>query len=183
MKKIKFAVITSIVLAAAILASCSGSTYAQKRKEEKAAIANYISGRNITVSTDSLKCDTLQAPWPENFFFKTYRGAYVRITKRNLDNRKAETGNTCVMRFLSYKLDGTKVGDNTNPKESREGTFFVYTHCGTSPCVGWNDAIPFMRHNGECEMIIESPIGPSEQQSEVIPLRIEIVSYTVSNNN
>lgn len=183
MKKIKFAVITSIVLAAAILASCSGSTYAQKRKEEKAAIAKYISDRNITISTDSVLCSTLEAPWPENFFYKTSRGAYVRITKRDLTNKKAETGNTCVIRFKSYNLDGVQVGDNTNPTESREGVFFVYTNYGTSPCIGWNDVIPFMRHDGECEMIIESPIGPSEQQTEVIPLRIEIVSYTVTNNN
>lgn len=185
MKQSKIILIVGVLISAfmlsSLLTSCKVNSYAKKRKEEKAVISNYLKDHNIQVSTDSLLCDTLQAPWPENFYFKTYRGAYVRITKRDRKKAVATTGKTLVLRYIMYNLpnDQTPVFDNL---KSREGEYFVYTKNGTAPCIGWNDAIPFMRHDGECEMIIESVIGTENQQKEVYAQKVNVVSFTVSNN-
>lgn len=186
MKNIRFLFIIGVLISAVMFSSCGSNSYAKKRKKEKADLANYIKNRNIQVKegvNDSIYLDEFEGEWPENTFYKTYRGAYVRITKRNAKGKRAENGNTCVIRFISYNLDGQEVSNNLDTKKSREGIYFVYTKGGTTPCVGWNDAIPFLRHDAECEMIIESTIGPEEQQTEVIPLRIVVASFTVSNNN
>ncbi|MBQ5524569.1 MAG: hypothetical protein IIT93_03520, partial [Paludibacteraceae bacterium] len=98
MKQSKIILIVGVLISAfmlsSLLTSCKVNSYAKKRKEEKAVISNYLKDHNIQVSTDSLLCDTLQAPWPENFYFKTYRGAYVRITKRDRKKAVATTGKT-----------------------------------------------------------------------------------------
>lgn len=181
MRQTKLLFIVGVLLSAVLFASCQANTYAKKRKDEKAMLSNYIKDHNLTISTDSLLCDTMPAPWPENFYFKTYRGAYVRITKRNLKNAKATTGLSVVMRYYLYKLpdDTTPIYDNL---DSREGDVFVYSHNGYAPCEGWNDAIPFMRHDGECEMIIESVIGLENQMIEVFSEKVKVVSFTVCNN-
>lgn len=181
MRKTYFLFIVGVVLSAFFLSSCKVNTYAKKRKEEKATLANYIKSRNLTISTDSMLCDTLKAPWPENFYFKTYRGAYVRITKRNPDMPRATNGRTVVMRYIFYNIpnDQTPIFDNLN---TREGEYFVYTKNSAIPCVGWNDAIPFMRHDGECEIIVESVIGTADQQTDVYTQKVHVVSFTVSNN-
>ena len=181
MKNIRFLFVVGVLISAVLFTSCGSNSYAKKRKEEKAVIANYIKDHNIQVSTDSLYCETLEAPWPENFYFKTYRGAYVRITKRDLSKVRATNGKTLVMRYIIYKLpdDQNPIADNL---KSREGEYFVYTKNSSTPCVGWNDIIPFMRHDGECEMIIESVIGTQDQQQEVYAEKVKVVSFTVSNN-
>lgn len=181
MRHTKLLFIVGVLISAVLFASCQANTYAKKRKDEKAMLANYIKSHNLTISTDSLLCDTMPAPWPENFYFKTYRGAYVRIVKRNLKNDKPASGRTLVMRYYLYNLpdDKTPVFDNL---DSREGNYFVYSHNGYAPCVGWNDAIPFMRHDGECEMIIESVIGTDDQMMEVYSQKVKVVSFTVSSN-
>jgi len=174
--------------------SCKTSTYADQRKAEKAKLSSYITDNGLIIkegATDSLALldsSNVRGTWPEKTYFKTYNGAYVRIKKIDkmteegkIVERTPETGNTIVMRWKTYDLDGNLTGDNTNPTESREGTVFVYTPGGTTPSQGWNACIPFMRHNCQAEFIIDSTIGPSEQQSAVITLRVDVLDFTVRN--
>ena len=92
-----------LAVIAASLASCATETYADKRKAEKAAFDNYRQRNNLEFSTDSAYCFSLPAPWPENLYFQTHRGAYVRLIKHDPEARPVAEGTTCVMRYNSYK--------------------------------------------------------------------------------
>ena len=76
-----------LAVIAASLASCATETYADKRKAEKAAFDNYRQRNNLEFSTDSAYCFSLPAPWPENLYFQTHRGAYVRLIKHDPEAR------------------------------------------------------------------------------------------------
>lgn len=180
----KLFIIISTLIAAFLLASCTGTTYAQKRKKEKAKLASYIKDNNLIIkegTEDSLALIALNGSWPEKTYYKTYCGAYLRISKTDLNKRKPAEGNTIVMRWKVYDLDGNQTGDNTDPSISREGTLFVYTPGSYTPSQGWNSCIPFMRHDCNAEFIIESPIGPQEQLEAVVTLRVDVVDFTVTN--
>jgi len=178
--------ITAFCIVAIVFAAyaCKTSTYADQRKAEKAKLSSYITDNGLIIkegATDSTELIKINGPWPDKTYFKTYNGAYVRIKKIDFTERQPAQSNTIVMRWKTYDLDGNNTGDNTNPTESREGTVFVYTPGGSTPSQGWNACIPFMRHNCQAEFIIDSTLGPSEQQSAVITLRVDVLDFTVTN--
>ncbi len=183
MKGLKY--ITLLLFSAVLLlASCKANSYAENRKKEKAKLSSFISNNNLIIKegvNDSLELIKIDGPWPEKVYYKTFRGAYVRIDAINLANRQPAIGNTIIMRWKTYDLDGNLTGDNTNPTESREGLQFVYTPGGIVPSQGWNDCMPFMRHDCQATYIIESPIGPQEQQQAVISLVVKVLDFTVTN--
>lgn len=167
-----------LAVIAASLASCATETYADKRKAEKAAFDNYRQRNNLEFSTDSAYCFSLPAPWPENLYFQTHRGAYVRLIKHDPEARPVAEGTTCVMRYNSYNMDDIQVGGNTG---TREGEVFVFTPGGSDPCSGWNDAAACLRHGSEAMLLIDSQLGPSDQYQAVETIRMEIVDFTVRN--
>jgi len=183
MKYLKY-ILALLIFVLPLLESCNKNSYAEQRKKEKEKLSNYLSnsGFNILESpADSAYLVNLDGAWPKNVWYKTCRGAYVRITSIDQDEAKPKEGDQIVMRWKAYDLDGNLTGDNTNPTKSREGTVFVYTPAGYYPSEGWNDCIPFMRHGCTAQFIIESVIGPTEQQSAVVSLRIYVTDFTVRN--
>lgn len=183
----KLFILISALAVAFIVQSCKVNTYADQRKAEKAKLSSFIRDNGLIIKegvTDSLALldsSKTRGFWPEKTYFKTYNGAYIRITKIKDSKRQPAKGNTIVMRWKSYDLNGNLTGDNTDPTQSREGTCFVYTPGNYVPSAGWNACIPFMRHDCQAEFIIESVIGPAEQQSAVITLIVDVVDFTVAN--
>lgn len=158
--------------------SCTTETYAEKRQAEKAALSNYTQRNNLQIKTDSAECFSLPVPWPENLYFQTHRGVYVRLIKHDINARPVAEGTTCVMRYNSYNLDDVKIGGNTG---SREGEVFVFQPGGSDPCIGWNDAAACLRHGSEAMILVDSQLGPTEQYNAVETIRIEITDFTVRN--
>lgn len=161
------------------LASCKTETYADKRKAEKAAFSKYVSRNNIEFTTDSAYYfETLYGNWPENLYFQTHRGAYVRLLEHDKTERPVAKGVTCVMRYLSFDLDDNHVGGNTG---TRDGEVFVFTPGSSTPCIGWNDAVACLRHGSRAMILVDSQLGPSDQYNAVETIRIEITDLTVRN--
>lgn len=182
MNKINITAITAIILAVAMFAGCKANTYAQKRKDEKNKFSSYVSRNKLNLSSDSAYCFSQPLPWPENLYFKTYRGAYIRLVEDDTTQRKPAAGNGIIIRFKSYDLDGRLVGDNTDPSQSWEGYGFVYTPQSAIPCIGWNDCVACMHHNSRAVFLIDSTLGQDEQLQQVVTLRIEITDFTVRND-
>ncbi len=182
MKNLNKTAITAIILLAAMFVGCKSNTYAKKRKDEKNKFSSYISKNHIILSTDSDYCFSQPVPWPENLYFKTNRGAYIRLVDDDKTQRKPAKGNGIIIRFKSYDLNGRLVGDNTNPSESWEGYEFVYTPHSSIPCIGWNDCVACMHHNSRAVFLIDSTLGQDEQMQQVITLRIEVTDFTVRND-
>ncbi len=185
----KISILSIIALAALTLTMCKANTYADQRKAEKAKLSSFIQKNGLIIkegvndSTELINASDEKGKWPDKVWFKTYNGAYVRIDSINKEERQPAKGNTIIMRWKTYDLDGNLTGDNTDPSSpgGREGMVFVYTPGSTTPSPGWNACIPFMRHNCQAQFIIESVIGPAEQQQAVVALKVSVLDFTVKN--
>lgn len=169
-----------LALCAFCFTSCTTESYAEKRNKEKKAWADFKTANNLEISTDSAYCFNRATPWPENLYFQTHRGAFVRLIKDDTNQRHPSEGNTTIIRFLSYDLNWNLIGGNTGTS-SREGEVSVYSPNGTDPCVGWNDVIPCLHHGSEAIMIIDSQLGPTDQQTNVITTIVHITDFSVTN--
>ncbi len=172
-----FSIFASFILLAA-MSACTTETYAKKRAAEKAAFSAYVSANNLTFSTDSAYCFSLEVPWPDSLYFETYRGCYIRLIAHDTTARPVAEGTTCIMRYVSYDMDDVKVGGNLT---DREGEVFVFEYGGSDPCIGWNDAAACLRHGSQAMILVDSQLGPTEQYNEVETLRLEITDFTVRN--
>ncbi|MBO4370986.1 MAG: hypothetical protein J5808_06475 [Paludibacteraceae bacterium] len=167
------------------VSSCKTESYAKKRKAEKAAWDEYITNNNLdlrgtdaeTREADSIYCFSQTVPWPENLYFKTPSGAYLRIYEDDPDAMAPKTGNTVILRFTAYDLSNNIYSMNTF---DREGQVIVYTPGNGSPSVGINEALAYLHHGSRAYVIVDSKIGTSEQYSSVITLRYDITSISVT---
>lgn len=183
--------VSSFLLASLLLllglSSCTEETYADKRNEEKDRFESYLQENNIEViaTADSAKWFRAEMPWPENTYYKTYRGAYVRMISNDTTRRATTLGCEVTLRYNSFDLDGNQLNDNQNVG-SRDGLLYVYTPGGTAPFVAVNDVTPMMHHSnleGLCQMdvLIDSQLGSTDQQEAVITVKMEIKEVTVGN--
>lgn len=184
MKHLSSFLLTSLVLLIG-LNSCTEETYADKRNKEKELFETYLQENDIQIidTKDSAKWFRAEMPWPENTYYKTYRGAYVRMIQNDTTRRATSTGCEVTLRYDSYDLEGNELNSNRNI-DSRDGLLYVYTPGGTSPFVAVNDVTPMMHHGnleGLCQMdiLIDSQIGSSDQQEEVITVKMEIKQVSV----
>lgn len=196
--------IQTIFIALAILAlafvSCKNDSYAEKRKAEQRKWQAYKEAKNLEISSDSLRLfvggegvspftgkDTIfgpiPCPWPENLYFQTYRGAYIRLIEDDTTKRQAKEGQEVVLRFCSYDLDGNLQIDNHDHNIYRDGFNFVYTPGTEDPSVGiaFTDAVACIHHGSKFELIIDSKLGISEQMEAVVTLRIDVDETTIRN--
>ncbi len=197
MLKIKYLIPLVAMLLA--LVGCETNSYAEKRQKEQKRWNTYKEANNLILSTDSLQLfggkgvspitgnDTIYqpmpCPWPENLYFQTYRGAYVRLIKDDPNKRRARDADLVVLRFISYDLDGNEQVDNHDHTIYREGFAFVYTPGSEDPLVGpaFFDAVGCIHHDSQFEMIIDSKLGPSEQMEAVVTLRVVIDETSINN--
>jgi hypothetical protein len=195
--------IQTIFIALAILAlafvSCKNDSYAEKRKAEQRKWQAYKEAKNLEISTDSLRLfggkgvsritgyDTIfypiPCPWPENLYFQTYRGAYIRLIENDTTKRQAKEGQEVVLRFCSYDLDDNLQIDNHDHNIYRDGFNFVYTPGTEDPSVGiaFTDAVACIHHGSKFELIIDSKLGIAEQMEAVVTLRIDVDETTIRN--
>lgn len=182
MIKIQHILIGAIVLLMTS-ASCKNNSYAEKRKAEQKLWQEYKLNKNLEISTDSAYCFNRPCPWPENLYFQTYRGAYIRLISDDTTKRKAQDGHLVILRFYSYDLYGNLKLDNHDHNKFRDGYNFVYTtgSADTSIGIAMIDAVGCIHHGTEFEMIIDSKLGTYDQQEEVITLRLHIDETTIKN--
>ena len=173
----KFTIIGLLVLSI-LFGACKTENYAKKRKAEQKKFSEYVETRGLELSTDSAYCFSLPTPWPENLYFKTHRGAYIRLIEREGEKRAVANGNTVVLRYRAYDLDNGDYGNNTY---NREGYIYVYSPNGYSPSIAFIDAASCIRHEDKFEMLVDSKVGTTEQAEEVITIRIFIDDTTITN--
>lgn len=176
MNKLKY--IGLLIILVLLGSSCKTENYAQKRKKEQKKFNEYVETRGLTLSTDSAYCFSLPTPWPENLYFKTHRGTYIRMISQNTEKRVASNGNTVILRYRAYDLDGGEYGDNTY---NREGFVYVYSPNGLTPSIAFIDAASCIRHEDKFEMLVDSKVGTREQTEDVVTVRIYIDDTTITN--
>jgi hypothetical protein len=170
--------IIGLLVLTLLFGACKTENYAKKRKAEQKKFNDYVAARGLELSNDSAYCFSLPAPWPENLYFKTHRGTYIRLIEREGEKRVAENGNTIVLRYRAYNLDG---GDYGNNIYNREGFIYVYSPDGYSPSIAFIDAASCIRHEDKFEMLVDSKVGTQEQTEDVVTIRIFIDDTTITN--
>ena len=173
----KLAIIGLLVLSI-LFGACKTENYAKKRKAEQKKFENYKKERNLELSRDSAYCFSLPTPWPENLYFETHRGAYIRLISREGEKRTVSNGNTVILRYRAYDLDNVEYGNNI---ESREGYVYVYSPNGYTPSIAFIDAASCIRHEDKFEMLVDSKVGTQEQTEDVVTVRIYIDDTTITN--
>lgn len=170
--------IIGLLVLSILFGACKTESYAKKRKAEQKKFTEYKNARNLELSRDSAYCFSLPTPWPENLYFETHRGTYIRLIERAGEKRTVENGNTVVLRYRAFDLDGGDYGNNTY---NREGFIYVYSPNGYSPSIAFIDAASCIRHEDKFEMLVDSKVGTTEQTEEVITIRIFIDDTTITN--
>lgn len=170
--------IIGLLVLTLIFGACKTENYAKKRKAEQKKFTEYKNNRNLELSTDSAYCFSQPTPWPENLYFETHRGTYIRLISREGEKRAAENGNTIILRYRAYDLDGGEYGNNIH---SREGFVYVYSPDGYTPSIAFIDAASCIRHEDKFEMLVDSKVGTKEQTEDVVTTRIFIDDTTITN--
>lgn len=171
------------LIALLTITACKNESYAEKRKAEQKKWQEYKTARNLEISTDSAYCFSHACPWPENLYFQTYRGAYIRLIKDDTTKRRAQDGQEVILRFYAYDLDGNLVGDNHKHEEYRDGFLFVYTPGSEDASIGtaWIDAVGCIHHGSQFELIIDSKLGETAQREEVFTIRAIVDETSIRN--
>lgn len=170
--------IIGLLVLSILFGACKTENYAKKRKAEQKKFENYKTERNLELSRDSAYCFSLPTPWPENLYFETHRGAYIRLISREGEKRTVSNGNTVILRYRAYDLDNVEYGNNI---ESREGYVYVYSPNGYTPSIAFIDAASCIRHEDKFEMLVDSKVGTQEQTEDVVTVRIYIDDTTITN--
>lgn len=170
--------IIGLLVLSILFGACKTENYAKKRKAEQKKFENYKKERNLELSRDSAYCFSLPTPWPENLYFETHRGAYIRLISREGEKRTVSNGNTVILRYRAYDLDNVEYGNNI---ESREGYVYVYSPNGYTPSIAFIDAASCIRHEDKFEMLVDSKVGTQEQTEDVVTVRIYIDDTTITN--
>ena len=170
--------IIGLLVLSILFGACKTENYAKKRKAEQKKFNEYVAARGLEFSTDSAYCFSLPAPWPENLYFETHRGTYIRLISREGEKRTVSNGNTVILRYRAYDLDGTEYGNNIY---NREGFVYVYSPNGYTPSIAFIDAASCIRHEDKFEMLVDSKVGTQEQTEDVVTVRIFIDDTTITN--
>jgi hypothetical protein len=170
--------IIGLLVLSILFGACKTENYAKKRKAEQKKFNEYKTARNLELSRDSAYCFSLPTPWPENLYFETHRGTYIRLISREGEKRTVSNGNTIILRYRAYDLDNVEYGNNI---ESREGYVYVYSPNGYTPSIAFIDAASCIRHEDKFEMLVDSKVGTQEQTDDVITTRIFIDDTTITN--
>ena len=170
--------IIGLLVLSILFGACKTENYAKKRKAEQKKFENYKTERNLELSRDSAYCFSLPTPWPENLYFETHRGAYIRLISREGEKRTVSNGNTVILRYRAYDLDNVEYGNNI---ESREGYVYVYSPNGYTPSIAFIYAASCIRHEDKFEMLVDSKVGTQEQTEDVVTVRIYIDDTTITN--
>lgn len=170
-------------LLVAVCVGCKNNSYAEKRKAEQRLWQEYKATHNLEISTDSAYCFNRPCPWPENLYFQTYRGAYIRLVEDDTTKRRAKDGQEIIFRFCSYDLYGNLQVDNHDHNKFRDGFNFIYSPGSSDRYIGIAciDAVGCIHHGSKFDLIIDSKLGTIDQQEEVITLLVKVDETTIKN--
>jgi len=181
MKKTIFFLVAGIGM---ILAGCSQNTYSRLRDQEDRLIANYISRNNLTILTEEPNDDH---KWGEKEYYKVRkydnlyfhlieRGDSIRVDsispeRKDTVNQKILTNNVIIVRYKKFGL--TEIADTMSYWTTLDQAYPMEFHLGNTSecdCVAWHVAVQLMKYpNSQCEVIVPSKLGFSEDQTTVTP--------------
>lgn len=174
----RIAGICAVLIPLVTSVSCKTDTYASKRNAEKSEWETYKNDHSLEISADSAYCFSRETPWPDNLYYQIEDGVYLHLTSDDPSRRAPANGNTVVLRYVAYQLDGTFYTDNI---ASRDGLYFVYVPKSSSPSYGLNYATAYLHQDSRAIVIIDSKHGDSTQQENVQTILFEIRSTTITN--
>ena len=172
-------------MAMAFLAiGCSGTTYSKLRDKEDKLIANYISRNGLQIVTEEPDADHV---WGEKEFYKVAgvdnfyfhlisRGDSVLIdsvspTQIDTIDQKIIANDQIVSRYKRWALtenaDTLDLWTTLNQSFPYEFHYLNYSECEST---AWHIAISLMKYpNSQCEIIVPSKLGFSDEQTSVTP--------------
>ena len=175
----------SIVLLLAVMAlsivGCNNNSYNSLRMAEDKLIDNYISRNNLVILTEEPAKDYV---WGEKEYYKVpkYDKLYFHLIERGDTMRvDPETNDTIDLEIVfndlivaRYKKFGlTEDADTLSYWTTLDQPYPAEFHYGnTTECdiIGWHAAIQLMGYpNSQCEIIVPSKQGSSDDQSSVTP--------------
>lgn len=167
-------VLGMMVIVALVLAGCqSTNTYSKLLKKEKEIISDYIAREGINV------VDEQPAVWGEKDYYAVpgYDNFYIHVVEVDSTARKAEAGQTILMRYKKYGL--TAYSDTTRYWTTDDGGYPIAFTLGdmsdTYYCAGWTAAIGILPYSGgHCRIICPSKMGFTEDNNSVTPYGYEL---------
>lgn len=166
-----------------VLTGCASNTYSRLRDQEDKLIANYISRNGLKIVTEEPAVDHV---WGEKEYYKVkgYDNLYFHLIERgdsvSLDTvgSRIDTTDLTIVRgdliIARYKQFGlTENADTLSYWTTLEQAYpyeFHYYNTSECECVGWHVAVGLMKYpNSQCEIIVPSKLGFSNEQSTVTP--------------
>ncbi len=150
------------LLAVTIAASCdTRKTYADRLKEERKGITNYIAKNNIQVERAKPEGE---GEWiteeGKEIYFHSSSGLYYHQIKQG-DRQVAPTvGYSVYVRYRGTTLSGKIVYDYT-PQYQPNPAFFVISSNPNKKQfgIGFQEAVRYMRTGGHCKIIVPFNLG------------------------
>ena len=167
-----------------ITIGCNNNTYSRLRDQEDKLIANYISRNGLQIVTEEPGPDHV---WGEKEFYKVAgvdncyfhlvsRGDSVRIdsvspSKNDTVNLKIIANDLIVARYKQFGL--TEHADTLSYWSTLDQAFpyeFHYLNMSECESTAWHLAVRLMKYpDSQCEIIVPSKLGFSQEQSSVTP--------------
>ncbi|MBO7457160.1 MAG: DUF4827 family protein [Paludibacteraceae bacterium] len=180
----KRSILLGLMGVALITIGCNNNTYSRLRDQEDKLIANYISRNGLQIVTEEPGPDHI---WGEKEFYKVAgvdncyfhlisRGDSVRIdsispTKIDTVNLKIIANDLIVARYKQFGL--TEHADTLSYWSTLDQAFpYEFHYLNTSECesTAWHLAVRLMKYpDSQCEIIVPSKLGFSQEQSSVTP--------------
>lgn len=179
-RNILFLVMTVLCVAT----GCNNNTYSNLRNKEDKLIANYISRNGLVILTEEPTTDYV---WGEKEYYKVqgYDNFYFHLISRgdsvyidSISPTKQDTvdvsivlNDVIIARYKQFAL--TENADTLSYWTTLEQAYpyeFHYGNTSECECVAWHLAVKMMKYpNTQCEIIVPSKLGFSNEQSTVTP--------------
>ncbi len=177
----KKSIVWALIGFAFIAVGCNNNTYSKLRDQEDKLIANYISRNNLVIVDEEPAIDHVwgakeyyKVKGYDNFYFHLIsRGDSVNIdpVTQDTSSLKIVANDLIIMRYKRYELtENSDTLDYWTTLEQAYPVEFHYYNTSECECVAWHFAVGLMKYpNSQCEIIVPSKLGFSEEQSSVTP--------------
>lgn len=164
-----FKLVLLFLVSSSFFISCKkDKSLSELRHEEKIAIQKYIQDSAIQVINE-FPTDTI---FQDKQFYLSPTGLYIHISKKGYGG-VPKTGDNIIVRYYEFDLQGDTTVKAMNASEERDPSEFKYEK--GQACEGFIEAVGYMQHEGEAELIIPSAIGFSQTaQQTITPYRYQI---------
>ena len=154
MKNIFKLVLLFFVFSSFFISCKKEKSLSELRHEERVAIQKYIEDNGIQVINEfPADDDTI---FQDKQFYLSPTGLYIHISKKGYGG-VPKTGDNIIVRFYEFDLNGDTITRAMTASEQRDPSEFKYEK--GQACEGFIEAVGYMQHEGEAELIIPSAIG------------------------